>query len=43
MKDSLNIKFSNMYTNKEISLSNVKVYNKNNFKKIFISSKRGSK
>lgn len=35
MKDSLNIKFSNMYTNKEISLSNVKVYNKNNFKKIF--------
>ena len=24
-----------MYTNKEISLSNVKVYNKNNFKKIF--------
>ena len=33
MKDSLNIKFSNMYTNKEISLSNVKVYNKNNFKK----------
>ena len=35
MKDSLNIKFSNMYTNKEISLSNVKVYNKSNFKKIF--------
>lgn len=35
MKDNLNIKFSNMYTNKEISLSNVKVYNKNNFKKIF--------
>jgi putative ABC transport system permease protein len=35
MKDSLNIKFNNMYTNKEISLSNVKVYNKNNFKKIF--------
>lgn len=35
MKDSLNIKFSNMYTNKEISLSNVKVYNKNNFKKLF--------
>lgn len=35
MKDSLNIMFSNMYTNKEISLSNVKVYNKNNFKKIF--------
>ena len=35
MKDSLNIKFSNMYINKEISLSNVKVYNKNNFKKIF--------
>lgn len=35
MKDSLNIKFTNMYTNKEISLSNVKVYNKNNFKKIF--------
>ena len=35
MKDSLNIKFSNMYTNKGISLSNVKVYNKNNFKKIF--------
>ena len=35
MKDSLNIKFSNMYTNKEISLSNVKVYNKYNFKKIF--------
>lgn len=35
MKDSLNIKFSNMYTNKEINLSNVKVYNKNNFKKIF--------
>lgn len=35
MKDSLNIRFSNMYTNKEISLSNVKVYNKNNFKKIF--------
>lgn len=35
MKDSLNIKFSNMYTNKEISLSNAKVYNKNNFKKIF--------
>ena len=34
-KDSLSIKFSNMYTNKEISLSNVKVYNKNNFKKIF--------
>ena len=29
------MKFSNMYTNKEISLSNVKVYNKNNFKKIF--------
>lgn len=37
MKDSLNIKFSNMYTNKEISLSNVKVYNKNNFKKLFSS------
>lgn len=35
MKDSLNIKYSNMYINKEISLSNVKVYNKNNFKKIF--------
>lgn len=35
MKDSLNIKFSNMYTNKEIRLSNVKVYNKSNFKKIF--------
>ena len=35
IKDSLNIKFSNMYTNKEISLSNVKVYNKNNFKKLF--------
>lgn len=35
MKNSLNIKFSNMYTNKEISLSNVKVYNKSNFKKIF--------
>ena len=33
MKDSLNIKFSNMYTNKEISLSNVKDYNKSNFKK----------
>ena len=35
MKDSLNIKYSNMFINKEISLSNVKVYNKNNFKKIF--------
>lgn len=35
MKDNLNIKYSNMYINKEISLSNVKVYNKNNFKKIF--------
>lgn len=35
MKDSLNVKYSNMYINKEISLSNVKVYNKNNFKKIF--------